>query len=373
MSDLDEGEFDYAAAYEGLLEFLYLTPAGIVKFAVDGMIDMANPAAAQLLMPLATDGDMSNLYRLLRSIVPDLQMHVKRYQPDAGQIFDQMQILIPASKITLMLDINKINATTFMAVVQDITDLTLARREVVQRTESQRLLASVFMRINTPALVVRADGFVLLSNKAFQTFMGYDSVGVAGLNVSALLPPDRNGAAQAAHSQQMLDGRSYSLLTTVELRDGHRVQVVINSSILVEAEVKQLRVITLTEGFGAGPPGMGSTRVRQVEVLDLGPIRNAIGADWARLSARGLALVEQELRRVLGLENVFKTGKGDSFIIWFIDTNQSRNAELLDQAAQAVRRVFMTEFGPKVRAYVEAVEKLDEQRAHRRRESDLVK
>jgi hypothetical protein len=38
---------------ETLLEFLYLTPVGIVKFRLDGAIDIANPVAAALLMPLA--------------------------------------------------------------------------------------------------------------------------------------------------------------------------------------------------------------------------------------------------------------------------------------------------------------------------------
>lgn len=309
MANGDEDDFDCASAYEALVEFLYLTPVGIIKFRPDGTIDMANPTAAQLLMPLAPDGDMSDLYRLLSNIAPDLRMHVERYQPDAGQIFDQMQVLVPSTQTTLMLDINKIDGRTFMAVVQDITDLTAARREVVRRTDSQRLLASVFMRINTPVVVVRADGFILLANQAFQTLMGYDSKSIAGLNIGVLLPPDHAGAAQAARSQQMMDGGSYSLTINIVPRDGKGVWVTMNSSLLRENDTKQLRVITLTAESATGPLGLVDQSANQVEVLSLASIRDAVGVDWAHISARGLSLAEQEVRRILGAGDILKRGK----------------------------------------------------------------
>ena len=354
MTCPDEDEFDCASAYEALVEFLYLTPVGIIKFRPDGTIDMANPTAAQLLMPLATDGDMSDLYRLLSTIAPDLQMHAKRYQPDAGQIFDQMQVLVPDTETTLMLDINKINAKTFMAVVQDITDLTAARREVVRRTDSQRLLASVFMRINSPVVVVRADGFILLSNRAFQTLMGYDSKSIAGLNISVLLPPDYTGAAHAARSQQMLDGGCYSMPIEIVPKDGTRVRVMMNSSLLRESDTKQLRVITLTADASPDSLGVVDGSVNQVEVLSLGSIREAVGQDWVHISDRGLTLAEQEVKRILGAGDILKRGKGDTFVIWFADGNRTRNTATMIRAAQGIRRVFMTEFSSKIAARIEA-------------------
>ena len=361
MAADDEDEFDCASAYEALVEFLYLAPVGIIKFRPDGTIDMANPTAAQLLMPLADDGDMSDLYKLLKSVAPDLQEHVERYAPANGQIFDQMQLVVPITQNTLMLDINKIDPRTLMAVVQDITDLTAARREVVRQTHSQRLLASVFMRINTPVVVVRADGFILMANHAFQTLLGYDLKSIAGLNISALLPLDCAGAARAARAQQMLDGGCYALPIDIMSKSGTTLSVTMNSSLLRESDSKQIRVITLTMNSGAGT-APGAQGANQVEVLSLDALREAIGADWSRISDRGLGLAEQAVKRLLGAEDILRRGKGDSFVIWFAEGDRSRNAAIIVRAMHAVRRVFMTEFGSKIRARVEASSALDAQR-----------
>lgn len=350
-----------ASAYEALVEFLYLAPVGIIKFRPDGTIDMANPTAAQLLMPLTEDGDMSDLYKLLAAVAPDLRAHVERYAPSNGQIFDQMQLLVPITQNTLMLDINKIDSRTLMAVVQDITDLTVARREVVRQTHSQRLLAGVFMRINTPVVVVRADGFILMANQAFQTLLGYDSKGIAGLNISALLPLDCAGPARAARAQQMLDGGCYALPMEIMSKAGTNLHVTMSSSLLRESDSKQIRVLTLTANSESGQPALGYG-ANQVEVLSLDSLRQAIGSDWPRISERGLSLAEQVIKRMLRADDILKRGKGDSFVIWFADGDRSRNAVTLARAMFGIRSVFMTQFGSKIMARVQASSALDVQR-----------
>ena len=47
--------------YEALIQFLYLAPIGLMQTRMDGEILMVNPLCAQLLMPLACDGELSNL------------------------------------------------------------------------------------------------------------------------------------------------------------------------------------------------------------------------------------------------------------------------------------------------------------------------
>ncbi len=362
MAADDQEDLDGASAYEALVEFLYLAPVGIIKFRPDGTIDMANPTAAQLLMPLAEDGDMSDLYKLLAIVAPDLRAHVERYAPNNGQIFDQMQLLVPVTQNTLMLDINKIDSRTLMAVVQDITDLTVARREVVRQTHSQRLLAGVFMRIKTPVVVVRADGFVLMANQAFQMLLGYDSKGIAGLNISALLPLDCAGAARAARAQQMLDGGCYALPMEIMSKNGTSLRVTMNSSLLRESDNKQIRVITLTTDPGSEQGALTGHGANQVEVLSLSSLRQAIGADWSRICDRGLSLAEQVVRRMLGPDDILKRGKGDSFVIWFADGDQSRNALVIARAMYGIRSVFMTQFGSKITARVQASSALDVER-----------
>ncbi|TPG53215.1 PAS domain S-box protein [Roseomonas nepalensis] len=361
MSETAELEPEAQSAYEALIEFLYLAPVGIVKFRPDGTIDMANPTAAQLLIPLAADGDMSDLYRLFATVAPDLRSHVERFQSPAGQIFDQMQLAVPGSRTILMLDINKINDTTLMAVVQNITDLTEARREVVRRTEAQRLLASVFMRLTTPVVINRADGFILLTNMAFQNLIGYDAKSLVGLNIDALLPPDPSGAAEAARMQQALDGKPYEVDIELVAKDGTRLTATMNSALLDESESKHLRVITLAPhplprgALEGGVPARTCVQgVSQVRTISLAPISKAIGADWAHISSRAMMLTEAIIKPMLGPSDILKRGKNDCFIVWFAEGEPAQHNLTLARATQAVRTVFMTQFGTRVAERVRA-------------------
>ncbi len=328
---------------------------------------MANPTAAQLLMPLALDGDMSDLYSLLSGLAPDLRAHVERFQEPAGQIFDQMQLVVPSTRSTLMLDINKINHKTMMAVIQNITDLTEARRQVLRETESQRLPASVFMRINTPVVVIRADGFILMANAAFQTLMGYDARSLIGLNIDALLSPECTGDARVARSQQMRDGRSYQVKMEVAAKDGTRSHVTMNSALLHETQVRQSRVITLIpDAMTRRLPGeqnaslhsaaspASDRSVNQVKVINLARIKAAVELDRPHIASRGLILAEEMIKAVLGPNDILKRGQDSSFVIWFADGDPARNDAILARATQGVRNVFIAEFGTKVAERVRA-------------------
>lgn len=362
MSENQEGSQDYSPAYEALVEFLYLAPVGIIKFRPDGTIEMANPTAAQLLMPLTSDGDLSNLYGLLSGLAPDLRTHVERFQDPAGQIFDQMQLVVPDKRITLMLDINKINDATLMASLQNITDLTEARRQAVQETEAQRMLASVFMRVNAPIVVARADGFILMANTALQSLMGYDAKSLVGLNIDVLLPPECTEVARAARAQQVHDGATYEIETDIITKSGVRLQVLMNSAVLREANAKQFRVITLicdattrkgladyNKALRKGASLEAGRIVHQVKTIDLSKIQAAVGReDWQAMGSRGITMAESAIKRLLYPGDIVKQGKDNSFVIWFTTDDVARNAAILAQATQEVRRIFMMEFGMKI-------------------------
>ena len=51
-----QAEREAAGELEALLQFLYLCPVGVIKLAGCGRVDMLNPMASQLLMPLARPG-----------------------------------------------------------------------------------------------------------------------------------------------------------------------------------------------------------------------------------------------------------------------------------------------------------------------------
>lgn len=72
-SSISNASSSSASELESLIQFLYRTPVGLIEVNADGRISMMNPMAAQLLMPLAPDGRMMNLFEVLRDVMPDLR------------------------------------------------------------------------------------------------------------------------------------------------------------------------------------------------------------------------------------------------------------------------------------------------------------
>jgi diguanylate cyclase (GGDEF)-like protein/PAS domain S-box-containing protein len=180
-----------ATSYESLLEFLYLTPVGIMKFRPDGKIEMANPLAAQLLMPLAVDFDLSDIYRVFAGVVPDLREQVQRFQEIAGPICDQLQLVVPGTGTVLTLSINKIDSSTLMAVIQDITGA--IERENRIRDDQQRFHA-IFENIRDCAIcTVALDGRIEGWNRSLNRIGGWEPADVTDVPVDVFFPRRKDG------------------------------------------------------------------------------------------------------------------------------------------------------------------------------------
>jgi diguanylate cyclase (GGDEF)-like protein/PAS domain S-box-containing protein len=181
---------------EGLIEFLYLTPVGLIEFQPCGTIDMANPAAAQLLLPLVRGAELSNIYEALQTLAPDLRNRVTRFTPPSGQICDQLQLPVPGTHTVLTLGINKINPGAFMAVIQDISRAIEQEERI--RDDQQRLRA-IFDNIRDYAIYTvditgRLDGW----NRSLNRVGGWDRADVAGASVACFFSVAADGAELVA-------------------------------------------------------------------------------------------------------------------------------------------------------------------------------
>jgi diguanylate cyclase (GGDEF)-like protein/PAS domain S-box-containing protein len=185
---------------ETLLEFLYLTPVGIVKFRLDGTIDIANPVAAALLMPLAPNPEMSDLYRVLSAVAPDLRDRVEGFLAPAGSICDQLQMAVPHSPTVLTLSIIKINSDVFMAVSQDITRA--IEQETRIRDDQQRFRAIVENVRDYAIYTVNLEGRVNNWNPSLARIGGWEAADVVGAPISLFFPTE---VASQDQSVSLLD------------------------------------------------------------------------------------------------------------------------------------------------------------------------
>lgn len=175
---------------EDLLQFLYLMPVGVVKFRATGAVDLINPMASALLMPLVPDGSLDDLYMALASPVPDLPRRVQSFAAPAGIIIDQRQLEVQSGGKArkLSLTVNRINDTVYMAVLTDVT--TLHEQQHKLFVDQQRFRA-IFDHIRDYAIyTIALDGTVEEWNQSLRRYAGWQAADVEGRSIRMFFAPE---------------------------------------------------------------------------------------------------------------------------------------------------------------------------------------
>jgi diguanylate cyclase (GGDEF)-like protein/PAS domain S-box-containing protein len=179
-----------AKAFEELLQFLYLAPVGIVKFGIDGTVDLINPMASQVLLPLVPNGDLNNLYDSLSPLVPDLRQVVGKFTANAGTILDQQRLETWAGGKTfvLSLTVNRVNDEVYMAVTKDVTNIAQQERKIF---EDQQRFRAIFNYVRDYAIyTVTLDGLIEEWNRSMQRFGDWEAIDVQGRHLGMFFPTD---------------------------------------------------------------------------------------------------------------------------------------------------------------------------------------
>ncbi len=170
-----------ATAYEALIQFLYQAPIGLLQTTLDGEITMINPMSAQLLMPLAANGNLLNLFDVLAPVAPQLRARAAACREPGGVICEGLRLLLPADRArdglppTLALNLVRLDDVALMASLSDITlavereqQRLASRLRDVHRTDSLTAMPNrtvVLERIERALLAAQANpscGFALL-------------------------------------------------------------------------------------------------------------------------------------------------------------------------------------------------------------------
>lgn len=148
-------------AYESLIQFLYQVPIGLVQTSLDGEITMINPMAAQLLMPLAPDGNLLNLFDVLHGVAPQLRGGLGTGAgavPPGGVICESLRLSLPVlpggSPQTLALRLLRLDTATLMASLTDVSYMVLQEQQRLakQLRDANRIDSLTSMPNRTAAL-----------------------------------------------------------------------------------------------------------------------------------------------------------------------------------------------------------------------------
>ena len=118
---------------ERLLQFLYLCPVGLADHGANGEVRMMNALAVQMLMPLSRDGQMANVFTVLKEVAPDLPVLVQQYSARSGMIVQDRAVTIrnQSGPRHYSLSILRIEGDTHMATLSDVTQ-TVVNEEVAR-------------------------------------------------------------------------------------------------------------------------------------------------------------------------------------------------------------------------------------------------
>jgi diguanylate cyclase (GGDEF)-like protein/PAS domain S-box-containing protein len=176
-------------ALEILTQFLYIVPVGLLQFHLDGLVDLANPLVAQLLMPLNPSGNLSDAYSALAPLVPDLARQVREFHEPAGIVIDHQRCIITTDGgyTVLALTVHRIHGTLHMAVLEDVTRLD---RQTQQLQQDQERFRAIFANVREYAIyTVNLDGIIDEWNQSLARFGGWRAADVAGQPLDIFFAP----------------------------------------------------------------------------------------------------------------------------------------------------------------------------------------
>jgi len=169
---------DNVDAYEALVQFLYRAPIGLVQAGLDGAVDMLNPMSSSLLMPLARDGSLDNLFTVLRDALPQLPQMVAEFGQPSGVVCEGVRLQVgeaamPGAPQVLSLSVLKLDGARLMATVTDATaEVQREQQRLAQRLKNAARTDALTRMPNREALLEQlqqvlarpagANGFALL-------------------------------------------------------------------------------------------------------------------------------------------------------------------------------------------------------------------
>ncbi|HBF49577.1 MAG TPA: GGDEF-domain containing protein, partial [Massilia sp.] len=126
-------------AYEALVQFLYRAPIGLVQTDLAGVVDMLNPMASSLLMPLATDAGLDNLFAVLETVAPQVKGLADAFGEPSGVVCEALRVPLelthtaPGAPQVLSISLMKLDPQRLMAVVTDATLEMQREQETLRR------------------------------------------------------------------------------------------------------------------------------------------------------------------------------------------------------------------------------------------------
>lgn len=188
-----------AAENEELLGFLYMCPIGILKLDATGAVQILNPHAAQLLMPVAPNGMIVNLLDSLREWAPELRNLVDGFDKPSGMICEDHRVFLAcrsAGPCVLSFTLLRIEKGGIMVLLADVS------RQVEQENrlrQTESWFAALLSGVRDFALFsLDAQGRIDSWSVSALRQTGFSKTEAAGCTMHRFYHPEENRQGRAA-------------------------------------------------------------------------------------------------------------------------------------------------------------------------------
>jgi PAS domain-containing protein len=229
---------NFEALYDELLQFLYRTPWGLAQAARNGDIQMLNPVAAKVLMPLAFNGRLDNIFDLLRPDRPELKGLVEtcteRYCVVCEDLplrgLHQQALGSGDTARSLSISIFLQNHDTLMLVIRE--------SQILERPGSPSQLAELSALQNLPqlGLVKTRNARISWSNPAAQRLLGYAARQLQDAPFADLFAPGVGASVMEDCLPTLMAGASHTQRLGLLPRSGGRVTLDLTATSLSFAD-----------------------------------------------------------------------------------------------------------------------------------------
>ncbi len=216
--------------YEGLMQFLYIAPIGLMQAMPDGEVLLVNPVCANLLMPLSRTGSIDNLFDALEPLAPDLRHRVRTFTESHGVVCNGLPLHLSATARELggvacpqvvSLTLVKLEGDRLMAVLSDITESVRREQELRQ---SQAWINAITSGLTDYLLTtIDSRGCMNRWNRGIQHLIGWREVDAMGRHIGDLYAPGSLAPHAIADRLREAEANGWSLDESwIVRRDGSR-------------------------------------------------------------------------------------------------------------------------------------------------------
>lgn len=201
MSDAVDPAAALERELEALIGFLYVAPVGLIELDEDGAISLMTPLAAQLLMPIAGAGGVSNLYAALADVAPDLRLKSAECKASKGPICEDYRLNLPADEGREQLFVSctliRIEPGRIMAALTNVTERVTQEKRLKQ---AESWFSVILSGVKDFALLsLNANGRVQSWNKSGERLTGHAGSEIVGHTLNVIYPPDEAVQGRALH------------------------------------------------------------------------------------------------------------------------------------------------------------------------------